>query len=90
MPGGADNLTFTVELVNGILEAVVDKLLEGQKEVRELAGRGAAGRRTETPVTRRQMPRVAPPRRTSSPSWGSQGKVSGQKPQRYSSIGERH
>ena len=51
-------VTFNVELVNGDLDAVVDKLGEVQKEVREPAGRKATGRRTETPVTRRQMPRV--------------------------------
>ena len=59
----ADNLTLNVELVNGDLEAVVGKLVEVQKEVREPAGREAAGRRTETPVTRRQMPRVCVRRR---------------------------
>ena len=58
----ADNLTFNVELVNGDLE-IIDKLVEVQKEVREPAGREAAGQRTETPVTRRQMPRVGVRRR---------------------------
>ena len=48
----ADNLTLNVELVNGDL-AVVNKPV----------GRKAAGRRTETPVTRRQMPRVGVRRR---------------------------
>ena len=59
----AGNLTFNVELVNGDFEAVLDKPVEVQKEVREPAGRKAAGRRTETPVTRRQMPRVGVRRR---------------------------
>ena len=54
----AHNITFNVEPVNGDLEAVVDKLGEVQKEVREPAGRKAADQRTETAVTRRQMPRV--------------------------------
>ena len=58
-----DNLTCNVNLVNGDLEVVVDKLVETQKEIREPAGREAAGRRTETPVTRRQMPRVGVRRR---------------------------
>ena len=33
----ADNLTFNVDLVNGDLDAVVDKLGEVQKEVRQVA-----------------------------------------------------
>ena len=56
-------VTCNVELVNGDLEEVVDKLGGVQKEVREPAGPKAAGRRTETPVTRRQMPRVGVRRR---------------------------
>ena len=56
-------LTFNVELVNGDLDEVVNKLGEVQKEVREPAGRKAVGRRTETPVTRRKMLRVGVRRR---------------------------
>ena len=56
-------MTFNVERVNGDLEEVVDKLGEVQKEIREPAGRKAAGRRTETPVTHRQMSRVGVRRR---------------------------
>ena len=56
-------MTFNVELVNGDLEAVVDKIVQVQQEDREPAGREAACRRTETPATRRQMPRVGVRRR---------------------------
>ena len=65
---------FYVDLVNGDLE-VVDKLFEVQKEIRKPAGREAAGRRTETPVTCRQMPRVGVRRRRKRAGLGGLGRT---------------